>query len=85
MGIKTEDFVSLMVAILGAMPPDSSFCKIVTSLAGTDAWADFMDKEYGSDNAWEDDQQKLIQELKDKFGDEIDMEEVIKEWEEQAK
>ncbi|MFB2839125.1 hypothetical protein [Floridanema evergladense] len=87
MDVKTEDFVYLLFAILGAFPPDSKFCKIVKALAESDAWDDFMEKEYapkGEEDYWERDQQTLITELKDKFGDEIDMEEIIEEWKKQV-
>ncbi|NET83149.1 MAG: hypothetical protein F6J94_14815 [Moorea sp. SIO1F2] len=84
MKIKTEEFVALLVGILGAMPPEGDFCKIVKSLAVTDAWADFMDANYSIDGDWQQDMGKLIGELKDKFGDEIDIDEVIAEWKKQA-
>ncbi len=82
--IKTEEFVSLVVAVLGAMPPDGDFCKIVSALAKTDAGSDFTDVFYSEDNDWDRDYGKLVGELKDKFGDEIDIQEVIDEWEKQA-
>ena len=82
--IETEKFVSLLVGILAAMPPKGVFCKIVKSLAETDAWADLMGAGYDIDT-WEEDQKKMVDELKEKFGPEIEMEEVIEEWEKEAR
>jgi hypothetical protein len=84
MNIKTEDFVDLLIGVLGAMPPSGDFCKIVKGLAETDAWADFMDANYSQDDDWNQDYGKLVGELKEKFGNEIDIDEVIKEWNKQA-
>ena len=56
---------------------------IVKSLAETNAWEDFMGANYDAD-AWEKDKNKMLEELKEKFGAEIDMEEVVKEWEKQS-
>ncbi|GGA19568.1 hypothetical protein [Okeania sp. KiyG1] len=81
--IKTEEFVSLLIGILSAMPPEGTFCKIVKSLAETNAWQDFMEANYAAD-IWEQDKNKILEELKEKFGAEIDMEEVLKEWEKQS-
>jgi hypothetical protein len=82
--IKTEDFASLVVAVLSALPPDSFFCRAVKAWAESDSWGDYMEANYGPDDSWENDKQRLVQELKGKFGDEIDLSEVIEEWEKQA-
>ncbi|MFM7383315.1 MAG: hypothetical protein ACKO1W_09750 [Microcystaceae cyanobacterium] len=82
--IKTEDFVSLLVAILSALPPDSRVCRAVKVLAESSSWGDYMEANYSPEDSWENDKQQLIQELLSKFGEEIDMEEVIAEWEKQA-
>jgi len=34
---------------------------------------------------WEEDQKKMVDELKEKFGPEIEMEEVIEEWKKEAR
>ncbi len=44
--------MSLLIGILSAMSPEGTFCKIIKSLAETDAWEYFMGSEYDAD-AWE--------------------------------
>ena len=76
--IKTEQFASVLMELLGAMPPKSDFCKIIVSLAESSSWED--DMVAGNTDNWKKDYEALTAELKGKFGEEIDLQEINKEW-----
>ncbi|UXE60187.1 MAG: hypothetical protein KA717_31850 [Woronichinia naegeliana WA131] len=73
--VNTEDFATLLVAILSALPPDSSICSIVQRLAQSEPQAD-----YDNGNLWGDDKEQLIAELTREFGYQIEFEAVIEKW-----
>lgn len=81
MQIKTEDFVSLLFGVLAAMPPTGVFCQGVKKLAESNALEDSMKEFMGS---WEADKKQLIAELTEKFGSEIDIDELVAEYTQQV-
>ena len=79
MKIKTTQLIPFILDLLSALPPDSKFCQKVKNFAETTPAEDAGPVDIGSKEEFD----LMVSELVNKFGDEIETEEIITEWQKQ--
>lgn len=80
MKIKTTELIPFILDLLSALPPESQFCQKVKNFAETSPVEDAQRIDIGSKEEFD----LMVSELVNKFGEEIETEEIISEWQKQV-
>lgn len=80
MKIKTTQLIPFILDLLSALPPESRFCQKVKNFAETSPAEDAQRIDIGSKEEFD----LMVSELVNKFGEEIETEEIISEWQKQV-